>query len=303
MEIKGVDLSVYQGGIDYDRLKDAGVKFAVIRAGFARTEDKQLEAHVQGCLERQIDVGYYWFSYAGNVEQARAEAAACLRSIGRFPAPRYPVFFDAEDNTIANAVGKNTMTDIALAFIEEIEKGGYPCGIYANPDWMENKYDKGRLVGNVDIWLANWTFDPDRKSRYDYGQTMWQWGLEKFGGYNADADISFVDYPARTAEWYADRGGSAKKSVKELAIEVLNGSWGAGVDRKQRLIAAGYDYDAVQAEVNRMLSTAPLKSIDDIAIEVIRGLWGAGADRKQRLTAAGYDYNAVQAKVNEILAR
>ena len=304
MNIKGVDISIYQSGIDYKKLADDGVKFAIVRAGFAQTEDKQLEANVRGCIKRQIDVGYYWYSYANTTEQARKEAAACLRAISRFPAPKYPVFFDGEENSIANAVGKAAMTDIALAFVEEIEKGGYPCGIYANPDWMENKYEKNRIVGKVDIWLAHWTFDPDIASRYDYGQTMWQWGIEKFGNYDADADFCFVDYPARTAEWYEDHNaGAAVKSDEELAIEVLNGAWGNGVDRKQRLIAAGYDYDAVQAEVNRLLAeNASHKSLNEIAIEVIRGRWGSGADRKQRLTAAGYDYGAVQAKVNEMLA-
>lgn len=303
MNIKGVDLSIYQSGIDFKQLSDDGVKFAIIRAGFAKTEDKQLAANVSGCIKRGIDVGYYWYSYANSVEGARAEAAACLKAIGRYSAPNYPVFFDAEENFVANAVGKMAMTDIALAFVEEIEKGGYPCGIYANPDWMENKYEKDRLVGKVDIWLAHWTFDPDIPSRYDYGQTMWQWGLEKFGNYDADADLCFIDYPARTAEWYKDHGAeAAAKTNEELAIEVLNGAWGNGVDRKQRLISAGYDYDAVQAEVNRMLAeNASQKSLDEVAIEVIRGRWGSGADRKQRLTAAGYDYDAVQAKVNELL--
>ena len=303
MNIKGVDLSVYQSGIDYKALADSGVKFAMIRAGYAQGEDKLLEANVSGCLDNQIDIGYYWYSYANSVEQARKEAQACIKAISRFPAPKYPVFFDGEENSVASAVGKTVMTDIALAFIEEIQNSGYPCGIYANPDWMENKYEKNRIVGKADIWLAHWTFDPDKKSQYDYGQTMWQWGLDRFGKYDADADICFIDYPERTAAWYEAHSEAAdKKTNEELAVEVLNGAWGNGVDRKQRLIAAGYDYDAVQAEVNRLLAqSASQKSIDDIAIEVIRGLWGSGTDRKQRLAAAGYDYDTVQARVNELL--
>ena len=303
MNIKGVDLSVYQSGIDYKSLSGAGVKFAMIRAGYAQNEDKLLETNVLGCLDSQIDVGYYWYSYANTVEQARKEAEACLKAISRFPAPKYPVFFDGEENSAAKAAGRQGMTDIALAFVEEIQNGGYPCGIYANPDWMENKYEKNRLIGKVDIWLAHWTFDPDKKSTYDYGQTMWQWGLDRFGNYDADADICFVDYTERTAEWYNEHGTeTAAKTNEELAVEVLNGAWGDGVDRKQRLIAAGYDYDAVQAEVNRLLAeNASQKSVDDVAVEVIRGLWGSGADRKQRLAAAGYDYAAVQARVNELL--
>lgn len=94
----------------------------------------------------------------------------------------------------------------------------------------------------------------------------------------------------------------AKKSIDEIAREVIAGKWGNGSDRKARLVKAGYNYDDVQACVNEILSAVPAKkSVDEIAREVIRGEWGNGHDRKVRLTQAGYDYNAVQARVNEIL--
>ena len=93
------------------------------------------------------------------------------------------------------------------------------------------------------------------------------------------------------------------KSVDEVAKEVINGSWGNGDERKQRLEAAGYNYSEVQAKVNELCNqnTAPaLKSVDEVAREVIKGDWGNGAERKQRLEAAGYSYSEVQARVNEL---
>lgn len=95
-----------------------------------------------------------------------------------------------------------------------------------------------------------------------------------------------------------------KKSVDELAREVIRGEWGNGSDRRIRLTQAGYDYDAVQKRVNEILTCASApakKSIDELAREVIRGEWGNGSERRARLTQAGYDYDAVQARVNEIL--
>ena len=95
-----------------------------------------------------------------------------------------------------------------------------------------------------------------------------------------------------------------KKSVDELAREVIRGEWGNGSDRRIRLTQAGYDYDAVQKRVNEILtgsSESVKKSVDELAREVIRGEWGNGSERRVRLTQAGYDYNAVQARVNEIL--
>ena len=94
-----------------------------------------------------------------------------------------------------------------------------------------------------------------------------------------------------------------KKSVDEIAREVIRGDWGNGSDRTKRLSAAGYDANAVQNRVNEILggSSTPKKSIDEVAREVIRGEWGNGADRKNRLVAAGYNYDAVQKRVNEII--
>lgn len=93
------------------------------------------------------------------------------------------------------------------------------------------------------------------------------------------------------------------KTITQIAREVLNGKWGNGADRKQRLTAAGYDYNTVQKEVNRLYNSSktPTKSNDQIAKEVIQGKWGNGAARKEALTKAGYDYAAIQALVNKML--
>lgn len=92
------------------------------------------------------------------------------------------------------------------------------------------------------------------------------------------------------------------KSVDELAKEVITGKWGSGNERRQKLTAAGYDYNAVQKRVNELMSgRTQKKSVENLAREVIQGKWGSGDERKRRLTDAGYDYGKVQAKVNEIM--
>ena len=94
----------------------------------------------------------------------------------------------------------------------------------------------------------------------------------------------------------------SSKSIDELAREVIQGKWGNGEERKNRLISAGYDYSAVQAKVNELMGgIKSTKSVDQLAHEVIYGYWGNGQDRKNLLTAAGYDYNIIQARVNELL--
>lgn len=97
----------------------------------------------------------------------------------------------------------------------------------------------------------------------------------------------------------------ASKSITDIANEVLAGSWGNGDDRKNRLEAAGYDYQTVQNEVNRLAGKTstpkPSKSITEVAKEVINGQWGNGSDRRIALENAGYNYSEVQNKVNELV--
>lgn len=96
-----------------------------------------------------------------------------------------------------------------------------------------------------------------------------------------------------------------RKSVSQIASEVIAGKWDDGADRKRKLENAGYNYAAVQKEVNRLLTpkgeTKPKLTIAQLATQVIDGKWGKGADRKSRLTRAGYNYNAIQAEVNRRL--
>lgn len=127
-------------------------------------------------------------------------------------------------------------------------------------------------------------------------------GASKWGKLKSGAGWISLDYVQKTSAGSAP-SAPAKKDNTTIAREVLAGAWGNGNDRKNRLQAAGYDYNAIQAEVNRLMGggSAPArKSVDTLAREVIAGKWGKGADRKRRLQAAGYDYNAVQRRVNQL---
>lgn len=97
----------------------------------------------------------------------------------------------------------------------------------------------------------------------------------------------------------------AKKTVEEIAQEVINGKWGNGSARKDNLTKAGYNYAEVQAEVNRLVkskaTTPAKKSNEEIAREVIAGKWGNGAERKKKLEAAGYKYSVIQKLVNKMI--
>lgn len=213
-EIKGVDISYVQEGIDYKKLADIGVKFAIIRLGFGSKEDVTAAGHIKGCIDNGIDYGFYWYSYAVNREMADEETKICIEVLNKYKKPSYPVFWDMEEQRQIDALNNKQRTDFAINFCEAVKKAGYPTGIYVNPAWLENYYDKERLIAKYDIWLAHWTGDPNNKSRYDYGQKMWQWGLDRIGGMDVDGNLCFVDYPKMTSEFYGDAGDMEEAEEK-----------------------------------------------------------------------------------------
>lgn len=202
MEIKGIDISRAQTDIDFDEIVKAGIKFVIIRAGIGTDEDTFFRKYLAECEKRNIDYGFYWFFEATTEAEMKKECEACI-SVLKGKRPSYPVFVDMESQTQIDKMTTDQRTDMALYICQMLEKNGLPAGIYANPSWMENYYDKSRIMGKYDIWLANWTYDPKIESKYDYLQTMWQWGLTQIDGRDVDADICYIDYPNKTKMWYS----------------------------------------------------------------------------------------------------
>lgn len=272
LNIQGVDISYCQQGLNYEKLKADGIKFAIIRASYTGTgthkqgRDSLLHRHVNGCIAQGIDYGFYHYSCARSVDEAKKEAQFCVEQIKQYPLPKYPVFFDAEEMQIA-AKGKKVATDIAIAFVEEVERLGYPSGVYVNPCWMEYYLEKSRIMNNKDIWLAHWV----AQSSYHYGQKMWQNGTRYSAGMKIDSDICFVNYPQETSAWYAKRGQelpdtTPKKSMDQIIEEIWQGLWGNGEQRYNDLTAAGYDYYAIQDEINRRMKNQAELSKADIKV-------------------------------------
>ena len=203
---KGIDISRAQEQFDFTAAVSAGVKFVIIRAGIRTDEDTYFRRNIEQCRKLGIDFGYYWYVTATDTAELDRQINACVKTIGD-EKPSYPVFCDMEEQRQIDNLTSKERTDMALEFCDRLNKAGLPSGVYANPAWLESYYQKERIVGKRDIWLAHWTESPDKPSRYDYGQKMWQWGIDSIGGNDVDGDICFVDYPAITAKWYKENCG------------------------------------------------------------------------------------------------
>ena len=215
LKIKGIDISRAQEQFDFTAAVSAGVKFVIIRAGIRTDEDTYFRRNVEQCKKLGIDFGCYWYVTATDSEELDRQINACIKTIGD-EKPSYPVFCDMEEQRQIDNLTSKERTDMALELCDRLNKAGLPSGIYANPAWLESYYQKERLVGKYDIWLAHWTESPDYASRYDYGQKMWQWGIDSIGNTDVDGDICFVDYPAITAKWYKENCGDKPEKPGKL---------------------------------------------------------------------------------------
>lgn len=198
---RGIDVSVYQGNIDWKAVKASGIDFAIIRAGYgvsAAQIDKKFNQNVQGAKNAGVHVGAYWFIYALNEAQAIQNADAFASVLSRWNGCiDYPVAADYEYDSDAYAarcgvtVSRDLRTRMIFKFCERMEQHGYYCSNYMNPDYI-GKVDYTQLA-RFDLWLAVWGTD---KPTRECG--MWQrtsgGSVPGISG-RVDMDESYRNYP------------------------------------------------------------------------------------------------------------
>ena len=198
MALKGIDISYCQHNVDFVTAKKSGISAAIIRNGYFGKTDTEWSNHVSRALYAGLDVGTYTYIWSENPEQAVKEAEQTVQRLEKYKGRiNYPVFADMEDKKyLTSRFNKSSRTKILLSFLETINKSGYYPGVYTNPSWLETYLDKSKILGQYDIWLAAYTHDPNKPTKYDYGQTMWQWGMGIVpGAGEVDSDLIYVNYP------------------------------------------------------------------------------------------------------------
>lgn len=294
MSVKVIDVSSYQGDINWVQLRESGIKTAILK--IIRKDlnpDKKFEKNWTGCQAAGVHVhGVYNYSYATTVAKAQKDARKVVEILG---SRKTKVYLDVEDSC-QKGLGK-LLISIIDAYASVIQESGLDFGVYTGESFY-NSYIKPYADLNYDLWIARYgkntgQVDERYKPRI-LGIEGWQ--------FTSKAVVPGVPGKCDMSVWYVNPEESYEplKDIDKIAKEVLDGKWGNGSDRKDKLLAAGYDPVAVQVLVNQMLKSQT-KTVDELAREVIAGKWGSGAARKKKLEAAGYDYKAVQKKVNELL--
>lgn len=197
----GVDVSVHQDNIDWAKVKESGIDFAMVRLGYRGygTGEAQLDENyaenIQGARDAGLDAGVYFFSQAITAEEAVEEANLVIESLDGLDV-NYPVVYDWEiiydDTARTDNISVDVLTDCCVAFCETIKNAGYTPMIYQNKRTSIFKLDLNRL-NDYDFWLAEYNTEPT----YYYDFDMWQYtSTGRVPGIEGDVDlnISFKDY-------------------------------------------------------------------------------------------------------------
>lgn len=191
---EGVDVSVYQGNIDWNKAKADGIEFAIMRAGYGKyvsQKDKYFDQNMKNAKAAGLPCGVYWFSYALTPEDAIKEADACYEVIKNYKL-EYPVSFDMETESQMK-LPKETVAQIIEAFCGRMESYGYYTTLYTYASFLNYKVED-RIFDKYDIWVAHYNTNKPAFNR-NYG--LWQysctgsvWGITG----NVDRDYVYLDY-------------------------------------------------------------------------------------------------------------
>ena len=199
--MKYIDVSTFQGTINWEKVKQTDVAGVMIRAGYGQgNADAQYERNISECNRLKIPCGVYWFSYAYTKQMALNEAFAVLKAVAPYRL-ELPIAFDWEYDSerVAKKHGVTPTPELVnmlvKAFCGAIEANGYYAMNYANPDFLSRYMTD---VKAYDLWLADWPKNPDPK-KPPRVCGIWQYGGTYVDGITPGATVdtneSYRDYP------------------------------------------------------------------------------------------------------------
>lgn len=192
--MKGIDVSKWQGAIDWNKVKDAGIQYAIIRAGYGKTaaqKDKFFEQNYRGAKAAGLHVGAYWYSYANSFREAEQEAAA-FREVIKGKQFDLPVYLDLEEKSQIEA-GRDFCDGLIRTFCNAMEKAGYFAGFYTSASNIGPVISTA-MISRYTFWCAQWNKTCDYAGKCG----VWQHSSNGFvPGINGrvDLDICYQDFP------------------------------------------------------------------------------------------------------------
>ena len=273
-----IDVSTWNGAVDYHKVKAAGVKAVIIRAGFGNSAsqvDNRFEQNYKNAKAAGLKIGIYWYSYSDGVADSEREAKACLSVLGGKKL-ELPIYYDMEEASIAQ-LGKSTCTAMAERFCDTVKKAGFKPGVYANPNWFINYLNYDVLKKKYSIWLAQWA------GSHSLACDIWQYGEDgKIDGINGAVDVNIIE----NAALLDGKPTQAKPTVTAPTVGTvqswLNENYSAGlvVDSIYGRLTKAALVKALQTELNRQYGAK-------LAVDGIFGACTSSAVRNLQLGSQG----------------
>lgn len=191
MAVKGIDVSEFQTNVNYEKVKNDGIRFVIIRCGYGMDytsqDDAEFERNIKECERLNIPFGIYLMSYSNTVEKARSEAQHILR-LTKGHNPTLGLWYDVEDNNTSGSVSKETLTNIINTFCNTVKNAGYKVGVYASLNWLDNKIEK-QIKENYAIWVAQY----NNECQYEGKYILWQYTSSgKANGIAGNVDMNYL---------------------------------------------------------------------------------------------------------------
>ena len=230
---KGIDVSKWNGTIDWKKVKADGIDYVIIRGGFGNaTVDPQFESYIQGASDAGLKIGVYWFSYATSVTKAKEEAAKCLETIAPYRDKiTYPVFYDFEYDSVDYAkklgitITKDLSSKMADEFLTAIKNAGYITGIYTNKDFGDKYFYEDMLFAN-NLWIAQYS----SACTYNRPYMMWQYTdkgtINGIGTSSEPAyfDMNYTYLKPTNNQTSSNKIDLSSSSVSEISSKTYTGS-------------------------------------------------------------------------------
>jgi GH25 family lysozyme M1 (1,4-beta-N-acetylmuramidase) len=195
----GIDVSRYQGNIDFDKVKADGYDFVIIRVGTTQgCKDDNFDTNYENATKAGLDVGCYYYTYSTTVEEAKLEAKEVLSYI-KGKSFTYPVFYDFEYPELLSYSRTEENNNMIDAFCKVIRRGGYYPGVYISNSAYNNHIDSEQIGNTWDVWVANYRDTTSDYDGYSKSFSMWQYSnTGRVSGIESEVDLNvcYVDYPS-----------------------------------------------------------------------------------------------------------